>query len=314
MDKLKLLRLFLMVIDHGNYSAAAKQLATSPSTISKAIMRLEKTVGIQLFQRSTRQLRLTTEGEQYSLQIRSLLEQLDTCEYTIKQQNDLPCGKLRISVPISYGRLYVRPLLKSFKCLYPDISIELSYDDKYMDIIEQGYDICVRSGTVSDSRLIARQLSPIDFLICASPEYLQCHTRPKSARDFIKHPWIRFRYQQTGRILPIMMPNKPSHREYDPDQTYVVDDGETMAELCADGLGLTQIPHFIARNFFRKNKIVCLFPAFCPSGHGVFIMYPKRDYLPERVKVFVDFLCNEIEKQGETPLSTWAKNIKPWRD
>ena len=309
MDKLRLLRFFLTVIDHGSFSAAAQQLAISPSTISKAIQRLEQSVGIQLFQRNTRHLRLTTEGEQYGLQIRSLLEQLDTCDENIKQRNDVPRGKLRISVPISYGRLYVRPLLKSFNQLYPDICIELSYDDRYVDIIEQGFDVCIRSGTVSDSRLVSRQLSPIDFLICASPAYVKHHSMPKSARDFKQHPWIRFRYQQTGRLMPIMMPGRASYREFDPDQTYIVDDGEALVELCADGLGLTQMPHFIARNGLLDKRVVTLFPAFHPSGFGVFVLYPKRNYLPERVKAFVDFLCQQIEKLGETPRSTWARVI-----
>jgi len=312
MDKLKLLRLFLVVIDHGNFSAAAQQLATSPSTISKAILRLEQSVGIQLFQRSTRQLRLTTEGEQYALHVRTLLEQLDTCEANLKQRNDLPRGKLRINVPISFGRLYVRPLLKPFSQLYPEISMELSYDDQHVDIIEQGFDVCVRSGMVSDSRLIVRQLCPMDFLICASPSYLAEHSRPKTVKEFAQHPWIRFRFQQTGRLLPVMMPSRPDHGEYDPAQTYIVDDGEALAELCAEGLGLTQMPHFIARNWLQDQRVVPLFSALRPRGFGIFVMYPKRDYLPERVKVFVQFLCQHMEQLGETPTNTWAKDIKPW--
>ncbi len=138
MDKLRLMHCFLAVVDNGNYSHAARTLSISPSTVSKAVYRLESAIGIQLFQRSTRQLRLTTEGEQYAVQIRSLLEQLENCETNIKQQNNSPSGHLRVSVPISYGRLYIRPLLKLFAQLYPEITIELCYDDKYVDLIETG--------------------------------------------------------------------------------------------------------------------------------------------------------------------------------
>ncbi len=302
---------FLAVVDQGSYSAAARVLAASPSTVSKAIMRLESNIGIQLFQRNTRQLQLTSEGTQYATQIRSLLEQLDNCETDIKQHSESPSGKLRVNIPVSYGRLYIRPLLKPFSQLYPEISIELSYNDRYVDIIEQGFDVCIRSGTLSDSRLVVRQLSPIDFLICASPFYLNSHKAPTTIEEFSQHKWIRFRFQQTGRLLPIMMPKGSDHSEYDPDQSYIVDDGEAMAELCANGLGLTQTPHFIARNWLKSKQIVSLFPAFTPKGHGIYILYPKHEYLPSRVRVFVSFLVEQMELLGETPLKTWASDIKP---
>lgn len=310
MDKFRLMRCFLAVVDHGSYSAAARVLSASPSTVSKAITRLESNVGMQLFLRSTRQLQLTEEGKQYALQIRTLLEQLNNCELNIKQGNDLPSGKLRINVPISFGRLYIRPLLKPFFLLYPEIDIEVSYNDKYIDIIEQGFDVCIRSGTITDSRLVVRQLCPIDFLICASPSYLDAHKTPSNVQEFSQYKWIRFRYQQTGRLLPIMMPDGSDHSEYDPDQSYIVDDGEAMAELCADGLGLTQIPHFIARNWLKNQTIVSLFPAFGPGGFGIFVLYPKQKYLPSRVRVFVDFVVEQMELLGETPLKTWARKIE----
>jgi len=312
MDKQKLMRFLLTVVDHGSYSAAARQMATSPSTVSKAIVRLEQSIGIQIFHRSTRQLRLTSEGEQYANKIRTLLDQLESCEKEIKQRNDMPIGRLRVNVPVSYGRLYIRPLLKPFSKLYPDIKIELSYNDKYIDIIEQNFDLSIRSGTLADSRLVVRQLSPIDFLICAAPSYIKKKNFPNSAREFDQHQWIRFRYQQTNHILPIMMPKHLSHTEFDPDQSYIVDDGEAMAELCAEGLGLTQTPHFIAKKWLNNRSIVPIFPAFSPHGHGVFLVYPKRDFLSERVKVFISFLSKQIESMGETPIKTWAHDIKIW--
>jgi DNA-binding transcriptional LysR family regulator len=310
MDKFRLIRCFLAVVDHGSYSSAARVLSASPSTVSKTITRLESNIGLQLFQRSTRQLQLTEEGKEYALQVRTLIEQLNNCESNIKRGNDLPRGKLRINVPISFGRLYIRPLLKPFFQLYPKINIELSYNDKYVDIIEQGFDVCIRSGSLYDSRLIVRQLCPIDFLVCASPSYLKTHKAPINAQQFSQHKWIRFRFQQTGCLLPILMPGSSDHIEYDPDQSYIVDDGEAMAELCADGLGLTQTPHFIARNWLQNQAIVSLFPAFNPEKFGIYILYPKHKYLPNRVKVFVDFLIEQMELLGETPLRTWARDIE----
>lgn len=309
MDKLRLLKFYITAVDKGSFAAAALHLRTSPSTISKAIVRLEKNIGIQLLQRNTRHLKLSEAGAKYVATARAIVEQLEECEKNLQHSNDQPRGVLRIDAPVSYGRLYIRPLLKKFQQQFPEISIDLSYSDKYVDLIEQRIDLCVRSGTVKDSGLIVRQLSPIDFLICASPDYLKNHGCPRTVSEFSNHRWIRFRFQQTGQLMPITLSENGEYSECDPDQSYIVDDGEALAELCADGLGLTQLPHFIARNWLLNKTVVPIFPAYTLPGSGVYVMYPKRDYLPVRVKVFIDFLCAQMEALGETPTRTWASEF-----
>lgn len=309
MDKLRLLKLFLAVVNDGSFVTAALNLGLSPSTISKAVTRLEDSLGIQLFQRNTRKLRLTTSGEQYAAAVKSFIEQLEYCENNMKQSNNQPQGMLRINVPISYGRLYITPMIQKFYLLYPDIKIDLSYSDEYVDIIEQRIDVCIRSGTVKDSRLIIRQLSPIDFFICASPTYIKKQGRPKTVQEFSEHRWVRFRYKQTGKLMPIITQGNSTQQQH-PDESYIVDDGEALAELCAAGLGLSQIPHFIAKNWLQKGSIVSLFPVYQAPDQGVFIMYPKKDYLPARVKEFVNFICQQIETMDEVSMKTWVKDIQ----
>ncbi len=241
MDKIRSLRFFIATLDGGSFAAAAKVYGTDPSTVSKAIHRLESDLGIQLFQRSTRQSRLTEAGRRYANTARFVLEELAACEDSLKSHNDALSGQLKINVPVSYGRLYIRPLLKEFCRRYPNITIDIHYDDAYVDIIEQGIDVSIRSGVVHDSQLIVRQLSPIDFIICASQDYLARHGVPSGSDVFNDHSWVRFRFKQTGKLLPIRMPEPDGASEYDPERNYIVNDGESMAELCAEGLGLTQI-------------------------------------------------------------------------
>ncbi len=312
MDKLRLIKLFLAVVDEQSFAAAAHKLGVSPSTISKAVARLEQNTGVQLFQRNTRQLKVTRWGEKYAVTARIVTEQLEECESNMQQANDQPRGVLRLSVPVSYGRLYIRPMLKLFCTLYPEITIDISYDDKHIDIINSGIDVCIRSGTVEDSQTIVRQLSPIDFIICASPDYLKNNGAPKTAQEFHKHHWIRFRFLQTGKLMPIIMPNDEK-KDNNPDQTFIVDDGEALAELCADGLGLTQMPHFIARKWLQRKLVTPLFPTYTPLDQGVYLMYPKKVYQSARVKAFTDFVCKQVESMGETPRQTWAKNLKIWQ-
>jgi len=309
MDKLRSLRFFIATLDGGSFASAAKVYGTDPSTISKAIARLETELGVTLFQRSTRQLCLTHFGERYAVTVRKLVDELSACEQELRQHNDAPCGQLRINVPLSYGRRYVRPLVSGFHARYPEIKIELHYDDAYVDIIEQGFDISLRSGTLKDSRLVARKLSPIDFLICASPDYLKKHGAPKSSQQFGEHAWIRFRYKQTGRVAPVMGDGRQGYADKDPDRSFIVDDGEALAELCADGLGIAQMPHFIARDWLRKGAIVPLYPSYHRKEYGVHVMYARREYLPERVRLFVSYLMDEIAAQGELPDRTWARTL-----
>ncbi|MEH6473695.1 MAG: LysR substrate-binding domain-containing protein [Halopseudomonas sp.] len=310
MDKIRSLRFFIATLDGGSFAAASKAYGTDPSTVSKAIHRLESDLGIQLFQRSTRQLRLTSAGRRYANTARRVLEELTACEETLKSQNDAPSGILKLNVPVSYGRLYIRPLLKEFCRRYPNITIDIHYDDAYVDIIEQGVDVSIRSGSVQDSQLIVRQLSPIDFIVCGSRDYLDRYGAPCGPEAFNDHSWIRFRFKQTGKLLPIRMPGSAGVNEYDPIRNFIVNDGESMAEHCAEGLGLTQIPHFIARNWLRSDRLLPLFPSLRQEGTGVYLLYAKREYLPTRVKVFIDFITEAIQTRGETPRTTWAETLQ----
>jgi DNA-binding transcriptional LysR family regulator len=309
MDKLRLLQLFVAAADLGSFAAVAKQLGTSPSTVSKAISRLEEDLGLQLFYRNTRNLTLTQSGESYVATVRSVTNELSACENELLQSNDQPKGLLKINVPVSYGRLYISPWLKTFHQRYPEIALDVSYSDHYVDMIEQGVDVCIRSGTVQDSRLVVRRLSPIDFLICGSPDYISAHGRPKTPEQFVDHRWIRFRFGQTGKLMPIRYLQNNVVTEYESNNSFMVDDGEALAELCADGLGLTQIPHFIARNGLKSKAIVPLFPPLQLEGFGVYVLYPKRDYLPLRVRAFIDFLVAQLALIGERSDQTWAAKL-----
>ncbi len=309
MDKLNLLKLFLAVVDCGSFTKAASFLGLSPSTVSKAISRLETDLKLYLFYRTTRQLTLTEAGQDYVDTVRRLISDLEGCESRLLGANDEPIGQLRINMPVSYGRRYIMPLLSEFSLRFPSIDLDLSFNDAYIDMIEQGVDICIRSGTLEESTLIGRQLSPIDFLICASPNYLK-DRKTITLAEYDKHPWIRFRFRQTGRLMPIMVPNEKAQMNLDPGQQFIVDDGEALAELCSQGLGLTQVPHFIARDWINDQKIIPIAPYYRPKGYGVWVIYAKRDFQPSKIKAFVAFLEEKIRDSGETPLHTWVEDLK----
>lgn len=317
MDKLRSLELFLAVCESGSFSAAAKLCGSDPSTVSKAITRLEEQLGLSLFQRSTRNLSITTAGKRYARVVQKLVQELSSCEKDLKRVNDSPSGILRINSAVCYGHLYLRPLLRAFCQQYPAIKLVLEINDFHVDIIENDIDIAFRTGFVKDSRLVARRLSPMDFLVCASPQYLETHGTPRCIEDFYQHQWIGFRVKETQKLQPIFLPNE--HGEYIPcelERSHITDDGEVMANMCEDGLGFAQLPHFLARNGLNSGTIVSLYPSFRPSqpDSGVYAIYPKREFLPTKVRVFIEFLKTSLETMGEYSDKTWAERWPPITD
>ena len=309
MDKLGLLEMFIKVVENGSFAAAASHLGTSPSTISKAISRLEAHVQFKLFQRSTRQLKLTNAGVAYLETARHVLNTLDVSEQQLSTDKHLAKGTLRINLPVSYGRLYILPLVHEFQRRYPEIGFELSFNDEYVDMIEHGIDISIRTGRLNDSRFIAKQLSPIDFVTCASADYIAAHGVPTCASELAQHNWIRFRYKQSGRLMPIILRDQAIDPYFASDKQIIVDDGEALAELCAQGLGMTQLPHFIARNWLNHGRIQNLYPLYQPKPFGVFAIYAKSEYPPVKIRLFVDFLTQALASMGESRFSTWAAQL-----
>lgn len=314
MDKLRSLEIFLATCDGGSFAAAARLCGSDPSTVSKAIGRLEAQLGLTLFQRSTRQLRITTAGERYARTVRKMIQDLSSCEDELKHLNDTPSGTLRINSAVCYGHLYLRPLLQAFCERYPDVKLELEINDFHVDIIENDIDVAVRTGYLKDSRLIIRRLSPMDFLTCASPHYLESHGTPACAADFHQHPWIGFRIKETQQLQPIFLPDdRGEYQPYELERRHITDDGEAMAYMCADGLGFAQLPHFLAKEGLKSGALVSLYPHFRVPQHdsGVFAIFPKRDYLPAKVRVFIDFLTTSLAAMGENAHHTWAEDWDP---
>ena len=311
MDKLRSLEIFLATCDGGSFAAAAKLCNSDPSTVSKAIGRLEAQLGLTLFQRSTRQLSITTAGRHYARTVRKTIQDLCACEAELKCLNDSPSGTLRISAAVCYGHLYVRPLLSAFCQQYPGIKLELEINDLHVDIIEHDIDIALRTGYVKDSRLVARRLSPMDFLTCASPQYLDTHGTPTCLEDFQQHKWIGFRIKETQQLQPIFLPDASGeYIPYELERNHITDDGEAMAYMCMDGLGFAQLPHFLAKQGLDSGALVSLYPYFRPPqpDNGVFAIYPKRDYLPAKVRVFIEFMTESLLTIDESSNYTWAES------
>jgi len=308
MDKFKTIALFMSTIETGSFSATAKKHATDPSTVSKAIKRLEDQLGLQLLYRSTRQLSLTSAGQKYADTVGSLYQQLESCEQALKSDNNSCSGALKINLPVSYGRVYMLPMLSQFKKTYPDIQLNVSFNDEYVDMISNAVDVSIRSGTLNDSRLVAQKLSPMPFVLCIGSDLVSSQEIDVSNEGLSALPWVLFRFKQTGKTMPINFTYQGRHINFEPEKVTIVDDGEAMAQMCAEGLGLSLMPHFSAKDLVvaGKMKVVAKLDEFPNSG--VFIVYPKRKDLPKRTQVFIECVKGYLKNSGESPSKTWLDN------
>jgi len=310
MDKFKAIALFMSTTNTGSFAGTAKLHATDPSTVSKAIKRLESQLGLQLFYRSTRQLSLTTAGKKYAETVGSLYQQLETCEDELKSSNESHSGVLKISVPISYGRAYVQPMLCQFKARYPEISLDVSFKDQYVDMISEAVDVSIRSGTLADSRLVAQQLTPMEFVLCVGSEFSPATAIEMTDQCLAALPWVLFRFKQTGKTMPIDFYYQGRHIDIEPKNVTIVDDADVMAGMCAEGLGLSIMPHFTAKALLLAGKLNMIAKLDEYPNSGVYVVYPKREYLPKRTQLFIEFMKNYLEELGESPSNTWLKGYK----
>lgn len=309
MDKLTALKFFIATADSGSFSSAAKQFGSDPSTLSKAVRRLETELGVLLFHRTTRSLALTEAGHQYLSTAKTVIDNLSNAEYELTDSRNEPRGTLRINAPVTYGRRYLVPAIQSFRQQYPQVNFDLQFDDTHVDIIDNRFDLAIRSGTLKDSRLIARQLSPLDFVICASTELALTLPKDFAPAHFHTVPWLRYRFKQTGKLMPILARQAERELELDCNADLICDDGESMLELCLEGAGLCQLPHFALRKPYEAGRLIPLFPSCTLSHFGIHIIYPKRDYLPTKTRLFVEHMLAFVQSRGESAQSTWARHL-----
>lgn len=320
MDKLSLIKLFIAVAEAGSYAAAAQTLGLSPSTLSKGVSRLENHLNIRLFHRTTRQIQLSEAGGRYYESVVGMMGDLDELEGKLRESVDSPSGLLKVNAPIAFGRLYLMKLLPEFLSRYPNIRVDLSLDDTYVDMVEHGVDVSIRTGQLEDSRLVVRKLSPMDFVFCAAPSYLEKFGIPETIYELgnraeecfalNEHRWIAFRFQQTGKLSSIRYfeSNADGHLQQShflPEPYLIIDDGAAYVEAVEEGLGFAQMPHFCVYEGLKHGRLKQFGEIHRCARLSVYAYYLDRTFLPAKVRVFIDFLIEALGERGDSAESTF---------
>jgi DNA-binding transcriptional LysR family regulator len=287
-DKFRAITAFVRVAESGGFTAAGNKLGMSVSAITKSVARLEDELGTQLFNRTTRRLATTDFGKEFYKRCVQILAELEDAESSVRQANTTPKGEVRAIVPFSYGRVTVVPRLADFYARYPDVQLNISFSDRPVDLIENGYDVAVRVGEMSDSRLVTRVLTKGPHITVASPKYLAQHGTPKVPADVASHNCIIGRYgpewifrAKNGRPQTVRVRGNLS-----------IFNGDSYREAAVAGVGLAQNTWWLFRWDIQQGNVVPVLEDYNADGAPVSVVYPANRHVAAKVRAFIDFLVD----------------------
>ncbi|MBP2551549.1 DNA-binding transcriptional LysR family regulator [Neorhizobium galegae] len=289
-DRLTGLIAFARAGSLGSYTAAARSLSISPSAVSKSIQRLEKQLGVSLFARTTRSLTLTAEGRDLHERALRLLNDAEEIEQAAKAARTEPAGTLRIAASLPIGLHVIAPVLPKFRRLHPKVNIDLRLSDHMVDLIEGGFDVAVRIGDLSDSRLLSRRLLPHRLCCYASPEYLAGRGPPTHPDQLAEHDTVSLRYQSSGQLF--RWPFRVGNREVEivPSSGIIVDASEAVLATISAGAGIGMATSFMASAWVRRGALVPVLADYAVDRHNITALWPESRRSNPAVRAFLNTL------------------------
>ena len=281
---------FAQTARRGSFAAAARDLAASPSTLAKSVARLEATLGVKLFHRTTRQVRLTADGERLFHRCERVLAEVDDLRADAAGTRAAASGTLRVDLPIVYGRRFVMPLLARLLRDHPALTLEVRLQDSFADLVRDGVDLAVRMGELRDSTLVARRIDWQQLVMVASPQYLEAHGTPRRIQELAAHRAVAFRMPSSGRSRPWQLRQGRRTIEMQPAQSVQVSDTEALGVAAVLGMGLAQLPDYVVREPLARGQLVAVLPACQPAPMPISAIVPSGRLLPPRVRVLLDAL------------------------
>jgi DNA-binding transcriptional LysR family regulator len=285
---------FLAVAAEGSFARAADRLGVGRSAVSRSVQRLEDQLNVRLFLRTTRSTKLTREGDLFYANCHT---GVDRILQAVEEMRDLregePRGHLRISSPVSFGRKVVAPLLGEFQQAFTDITIDLVLNDRPTDFISDRVDIAFRDGRIEDAQIIAKQIIPMQMLVCASPDYMQAHGLPTTVDELTQHQCINFRFS-SGRIFEWDFKVHGQQRKFLPQARLTYNDADLVLRSVLDGKGVAQMAGYLICDLIKAGDLVPCLLQYAPDDRGHYICYLSRQHLPKRMRVFIDFMTEKI--------------------
>jgi DNA-binding transcriptional LysR family regulator len=295
-DSLNGITAFVEAVEAGSFALAAERLRLTRSAVGKSIARLEQRLGVRLFQRTTRSQSLTDDGQAYYERCVRALAELDAGASALDQGRREPNGRLRVAVPVLFGRQCVAPVLVELARQFPRLNIEMSFSDHYVDMIEDGYDLAVRVGEMPDSAtLVAKRLSTQRMVICAAPSYLEKRGTPTSLEDLADHDGIA--YGRSGRVKQWMVSGDDGQMVKAAVNTRMVfDDLQAITDAALAGAGLAWLPCWLMARHCRHGELIAVLDTDQVMSAQIHAVWPQTRYLPSKTRVAIDALAEHIPR------------------
>lgn len=295
------LRIFAKVAELASFTRAAEQLGLPKARVSTSVQRLEAQLGTRLLHRSTRQVRMSQDGEQFLERCQSLLAEAEELQSMFQQSPSALSGRLRIDLPVKLARQLVIPRLPEFIAAHPQLDIELSTTDRRVDLLHEGFDCVLRIGQLTDSGLVARRLGELEMVNCASAAYLARHGRPQSLADLDHHLVVRYAGTVGGGAGQWEYREGDTWRLRPMRSAITVTDTDAYEAACQAGLGLIQAPRLGLAAMQAHGEVLEVLPAFTAEPMPVWLLYPHRRYLPKRVRAWMDWLIEVLTPHLSQP-------------
>lgn len=285
---------FTKAVNEGSFTAAAAALGVSTAAVSKSVQNLERGLGVRLLNRSTRRLALTEEGAVFFEHCRSAILGLDNAVSAVAEGRREPTGVLRVTAAVTFGRRHVLPLLTEFAARFPGVTLDVTLEDRFVDMIEEGLDVSVRSDVPPVGTLIAKRIAPVQAVVCGSSSYFKSHPAPRRPEHLSDHNCIRFRSVGNKRILRWEFQKDGQAFLQEVPGNLILSDPEGICQATMDGCGIGQIPGFLAAPLIKTGKLRPVLLDYLSQSRGIYVCYSTRRYVAPRIRVFVDFLVEKL--------------------
>ncbi|TRX57838.1 LysR family transcriptional regulator [Thalassomonas sp. M1454] len=286
--------IFTQVIQNGSFSATAEKTGHSTSHISKTITKLEARLGLRLINRTTRSIGLTPEGKVFYQQCEQMIEDATQALEGLNLGNSKPKGLLKVSCPVAFGETYLQPILSNYLSQYPDVKLELDFNDRKVNVIEDGFDLAIRAtNQLAESSLICRKIHTSKAYVVASKAYLKRFGRPRSPQDLINHQCICYSNLKAPNRWEFVDTNN-NKSQVDVEQTILCNSSQVELQMVLDGHGICRLPAFCMEAELARDNLEILFADYVTPEINVYVIYPSKKHLSPKVRSFIDLLVAQL--------------------
>jgi DNA-binding transcriptional LysR family regulator len=303
MDRLEAMEYFVAAVEAGSFTAAGRQLNVPLPTVSRKVADLEAHLNTQLLVRSTRKLALTEAGVSYLAACKRIIDQVDEAESQAAGEHNIPCGGLKITAPIVFGRLHVVPVASAFLAEFPQINIHLTLSDHALDLVDKHIDLAVRMGTLSDGTLVATKVGEIRRIVCGSPAYFAAHGTPKTLDDLAKHMCITYTALAAGMTWIFNPRDGSPSRGVRPTCRLKINTAEAAIDAAIAGVGITNVFSDQVVKPVSERKLSLILQDFEPEPTPVHIVHPRQALVPLKMRLFVDFAVSLLRRSLDADLA-----------